>query len=147
MLYVNNMNMSNFGLFNSNYSEGNIQKDAGLKRRPCDKFCICYWNLNSIPTQSVIKISLLRVYISAHNVDIPCLLETDLDSSFSNNDNNETISRYNLYRADNPSNVKHGGCIYYKSFLPFNVIDIQYLQQFINFEMKIGGKLCKFIIL
>ena len=102
---------------------------------------LCYWN------QSVIKISLLRVYISAHNDDIPCLLETDLDSSFSNNDNNETISRYNLYRADHPSNVKHGGCIYYKSFLPFNVIDIQYLQQFINFEMKIGGKLCKFIIL
>ena len=87
------------------------------------------------------------MYISAHNVDIPCLLETDLDLSFSNNENNETIPRYDLYRADHPSNVKHGGCIYYKSFLSFNVIDIQYQQEFINFEMKIGGKLCKFIIL
>ena len=40
-----------------------------------------------------------------------------------------------------------GICIYYKNFLPLKVIGIQYLQECINFEMKIGGKLCNFIIL
>ena len=39
-------------------------------------------------------------------------------------------------------NVGGGGCIYYKNFLPLKVINIQYLQECINFEMKIGEKLC-----
>ena len=34
-----------------------------------------------------------------------------------------------------------------KNFLPLKVIDIQYLQECINFEMKIGEKLCNFIVL
>ena len=53
-----------------------------------------------------------------------------------------------MYRADNPSNVKRGAiCIYYKSIPPSKVINIQYLQEYINFEMKIGDKLCNFIAL
>ena len=40
-----------------------------------------------------------------------------------------------------------GGCIYYKTFLPLKVIDIQYLQKCFNFEMKIGEELCTFIVL
>ena len=40
-----------------------------------------------------------------------------------------------------------GVCIYYKNFLPLKVIGIQYLQECINFEMKIGEKLCNFIAL
>ena len=39
------------------------------------------------------------------------------------------------------------GCIYYKNFLPLKVIDNQYLQECINFEMKIREKLCNFIVL
>ena len=57
---------------------------------------------------------------------------------------------YHLYRADYPSNVKQGGrgiCIYYKNFLPLKVIDIQYLPECNNFEMKIGEKICNFIVL
>ena len=57
-----------------------------------------------------------------------------------------TIPGYDLYRAGHPSNVKRV-CIYYKNFLPLKVIDIQYLQEYINFEMKIGEKLCNFIAL
>ena len=58
------------------------------------------------------------------------------------------IAGYDLYRAYHPSSVKRGGvCIYYKNFLPLKVIDIQYLQECINFKMKIGEKLCKFIVL
>ena len=64
-----------------------------------------------------------------------------------------TIPGYDRYRADHSSNVKRGGregtggVIYYKNFLPLKVIDIQYLQECINFEMKIGEKLSNFIIL
>ena len=35
----------------------------------------------------------------------------------------------------------------YENFLPLKVIDIQYLQQCINFEMKVGEKFCNVIIL
>ena len=47
-----------------------------------------------------------------------------------------------------PSNNKRGGvCIYYKNFLPLRVLGIQYLQECINFESNIGGKICNFISL
>ena len=86
--------------------------------------------------------------VSTHNFDILCLSETCLDSNISSNNNNLTIPGYDLYKADHPSNVEGGGVyIYYKNFLPLKVIDIQYLQECINFEMKIGEKLCNFIVL
>ena len=37
-------------------------------------------------------------------------------------------------------NVEGGACIYFKNFLLLKVIDIQYLQECINFKMKIGRK-------
>ena len=58
------------------------------------------------------------------------------------------IPGYELYRADHPSNAKCGGiCIYYKKLLPLKVTNIQYLQECINFEIKIGDKLCNFVAL
>ena len=55
---------------------------------------------------------------------------------------------YNLICADNPSNTKWGGvCIYYHNSLPLKVIDIQFLNECINFEIRIGGKLCSFLCL
>ena len=45
-------------------------------------------------------------------------------------------------------NVKLGGiCIYYKISLPLKVKNIHYLQEYINFEIKIIDKLCNFITL
>ena len=56
------------------------------------------------------------------------------------------IPGYDLYRADHPSNVKREGiCIYYKNLLPLKVTNIQYLQECINFEMKIREKLSDFV--
>ena len=55
------------------------------------------------------------------------------------------IAGYNLVREDHPSNSKRGGvCVYYKSSLPFRVINVKYLQESISFELRIGGKCCKF---
>ena len=77
-----------------------------------------------------------------------CLSETYLDSSTTSDDDNLAISGYNLIRSDHPSNNKRGGvCIYYKSILPLRVLGIQYLQECINFELNIGGKICNFISL
>ena len=102
---------------------GDIEKNPGSKPSSRDKFSLCYWNLNSISTHNFIKISLLCAYVSSHNFNILCLSETYLDSSISSNDNNLTISGYDLYRADHPSNVKLGGgiCIYYKNSVIYNI--------------------------
>ena len=55
---------------------------------------------------------------------------------------------YNIVRADNPTNTKRGSvCIYYHNSLPLKVIDIQLLNECINFEIRIGGKLCSFLCL
>ena len=45
-------------------------------------------------------------------------------------------------------NIKRGGvCIYYKISLPLKIKNIHYLQECINFEIKIKDKLCSFISL
>ena len=79
---------------------------------------------------------------------ILCLSETYLDSSIPSDDDNLELPGYNLVRADNPTNTKRGGvCIYYHNSLPLKVIDIQLLNECINFEIRIGGKLCSFLCL
>ena len=92
--------------------------------------------------------SLLRAYISINKIDIICLSETYLDSSIPSDDDNLELSGYNLVRADNPTNTKRGGiCIYYHNSLHLKVIDIQFLNECINFEIRISGKLCTFLFL
>ena len=77
-----------------------------------------------------------------------CLSEAYLDSSISDDDDNLEILRYDLFRADHPSNTKPGGvCIYHRNSLPLKILNIQYLHECINFEIRIGGKLCRFISL
>ena len=71
--------------------------------------------------------------------------ETYLDSTISSDDSNLSIRGYDLYRADHPSNLKRP--VYYKNCLPLKVANIQYLQECLNFEMKIGEKLYNFVAL
>ena len=93
----------------------------------------------------------LRRYNIWQNIKLIVLvsyLETYLDSSTTSDDDNLAISGYNLICSDHPSNSKRGGvCIYYKNFLPLRVLSIQYLQECINFELNISGKICNFISL
>ena len=92
--------------------------------------------------------SLLNVYLTVYKFDIDCLSETYIDSNTAPNNDNLEISGYNLIRSDDPSNSKRGTvCIYYKNFLHLRVLDIQYLNECINTELKIGGKLCYIIAL
>ena len=127
---------------------GNIEKNPRPKANSYQSFSICHWNLHSITAHNFLKVSLLRAYTTVHSFDVICLSETYLDSSISHDDNNLQIPGYNSYRVDHPLNIKRGGvCIYYKISLPLKIKNIQYLQECINFEIKIKGKLCNFITL
>ena len=80
------------------------------------------------------KVSFLSAYIFVHKFDIICLSETYLNSEIPSDDKNLEIAGYNLIRDDHPSNSKRGGvCVYYKSLLPFRVINEKYLQESIFF--------------
>ena len=53
-----------------------------------------------------------------------------------------------IYSADHPSSTKRGGVsIYYRNSLPLKIRNIQYLHECINFEIGIGGKLCRVLSL
>ena len=127
---------------------GNIEMHVRPKPSSSSTFSICHWNLNSVSVHNFINLSLLRTYISIHNSVVLCLSETYFGSTISSNDGNVIIPGYDLYRADHPSNAKHGGiCIYYKTGLPLKLTNIHYMQECINFEVKIGKKLCNFVAL
>ena len=52
------------------------------------------------------------------------------------------IPGYKLVKENDPSNNKRGGvCVYYKSSLPFKVINVKYLQKSISFYLTVvlGG--------
>ena len=53
-------------------------------------------------------------------------------------DENFEIPGYNLFIAGHPSNTKQGSV---------KILGIQYLQECINFEVRIGGTLCRFVSL
>ena len=105
-----------------------------------ESFSICHWNLNNITLHT--KIFLLKAYVAA------CLSEIYLDSKTLPDDYNLDISRYNLVRSHHPPNSKRGGvCIYYKEALLVRVINVNFLNEGIRFELKIDEKLCNFISL
>ena len=125
---------------------GDIDINPGPKANALNRcFSICHWNLNSISAHMFTKVSLLSAYISVYKFDIICLSETYLNSEIPSDDENLEIPGYNLVREDHPSISKSGGVsVYYKSSLPFTVINVKYLQESISFELRIGGKCSRF---
>ena len=56
-------------------------------------------------------------------------------------DDNFHFPGHNVVRASHPSITKKAGvCIYLKNPLPLKVLDIQLLQECMNFEIKIADK-------
>ena len=88
---------------------GDVETNPGPQSKRCQEFSICHWNLNGIATLSLLKVSLLKAYITTYNYDVICLSETYLDSSILSDDNNLEIPGYDRIRADHPSNSKRGG--------------------------------------
>ena len=118
------------------------------RTKATNTFSVCYCNLSSISAHNYLKVFLLKAYLTVHKFDIVCLSETYLDSNTAPDNDNLETSGYNLIKLDHLSNSKRGGvCIYYKNFLHLRVLDIQYLHECINIELKIGDNLCYIIAL
>ena len=121
---------------------GDVEINPGPRHNSGEFFSICHWNINSVSAYNYTKLFSLKPFIAVHRFDIICLSETYLDSSVAPDDDNLEI------RSDHTSNNNPGGvCVYYKHFLPLRVLDIQYLHECINFELKIGDKFCNFVAL
>ena len=120
---------------------GDVEENRGPKLSSNQIFSIFHWNLKSIFAHNYIKLSLLRVYLSAHKFDVICLSETYLDFDTSHENANLEIVDYTLIRADHPSNIKRGGaCLYYRHALSFRLLNIQPLEKCIHFEIPFAGK-------
>ena len=78
-----------------------------------------------------------------HKLDIICISESYLYSDTSSSADNLNIPGYDMSRADHPSGNQCGGvCIYYKEVLPIKTLNINYLQECICFNLKIGSNCC-----
>ena len=118
-------------------SNGN-KVNRGPKLDSWQNFTICHWNLNGITAHTFSK-----AYLTIHKTGFVCLSETYLDFLFPVNDENLVIQGYKLVRWHHPTNSKRREvCIYYKGSLPLKIIDIQYLQECINFCLTIDDNLC-----
>ena len=118
------------------------------KKKSDVNFSICHWNLNSIAAHNYAKVFLLKAYIVFYKFYIICFSKTYLNISITPEDGNLEILGYNLIRSTHSSKSKRGDiCIYFKSALPLRVFNIYDLQESINFEFKVGDKLCHFISL
>ena len=127
---------------------GDVEINPGPKTISQQGFSICHWNLNSIIAHNFAKIFLFKAYVAIHKFDIIRLSETYLGSSIPTNNDNLDIDGYNLLRSDHPSNTKRGEvCIYYKNYLPLRVININYLNECIVFDIKLGDKICGSVVL
>ena len=123
---------------------GDVELNSGPTQSSINAFSIGHWNLNSISAHIYEKIILLEAYIAISKFDVICIPETFFGSDTSHDDNNLEICGRNLIRCDHPSNNKRGGiCIYYVYFF----VNVQYLQECIDFEMKTNDKVCNFISL
>ena len=127
---------------------GDVEVNPGPKKKDKDCLSICHRDLNSISAYDYSKLFLLNSYNSLHKFDIICLSETYLDSNTPLDDDNLEISGCTLVRSDHQSNTKRGGvCLYYKNNLPLRVVNICYLNECLTLELKVGDKICNFVVL
>ena len=106
-----------------------------------------YVNISHDTFHDFLKVKLLTVYNVMHKFDITCVSESYLNSDTSWSDDNLNIPGY-MSRAEHPSGNRRGGvCIYYKEPLPIKMLIINYLQEYICFDLKIGSKPCTFVLL
>ena len=127
---------------------GDVELNPGPKQNTAKEFSVCHWNLNSIAAHNFVKLVHLKECNSIHKFDIICFSGTYLHSNILHDDSNLETPGYNLGRSDHPSNKILGGvCIYYKTYLTLRIIDINYLNEFVRFELMGGDTICNFIAL
>ena len=76
-----------------------------------------------------------------YKFDIICISELYLNSDTSSSDDKLNIPGYNMPDGDNPSeNLRGEVYIYYKESFPIKMLNINYIQECICFDLKIGSK-------
>ena len=83
---------------------GDIETNPGPQKEKKKIFSCCHWNVNSPIACNLSKLFQLEAYNSVHKYDFICISETFFDSSIQEGDKNIQLDRYNLLRADHPSN-------------------------------------------
>ena len=97
-------------------------------------------SLNSLPAHDFSKLSLIEVYNTHHNLDMICLSETNLDSSYIQMMTHD-VTYFTLIRADNPHNCKRGGVsIYFKKHLAVRPVSLLNLNECRMLEISIQNK-------
>ena len=101
---------------------------------------MCHLNLNSVVLHNFSKVQSLIACNCIHKFDIICLSESYLNSEILLSNTNLQIPSFNFARMDHPSNTKRRGMCLHYIYVSYKVIDVSYLQECINFEVKIGGE-------
>ena len=115
---------------------GDIESNPGPKKEQIKYISCCHWNVNSLLTQNMCKISQIQAYNSLNNYNFICISETFFDSSILEIDRNFQLNGYQLIRADHPSNTKRGGvCIYHKESRGACLVKLSFLSQCIVSEV------------
>ena len=96
---------------------GDIESNLGPRRYDsCHNFSIGHRNFNSMTAHNFEKINLLKAYNTINKFSVICLSESYLDSYRASDNDDLNIKGYNLYRSDQPNNVKRGSvCISYRT--------------------------------
>ena len=121
---------------------GDIELNPGPnKTNSSCKFSVCHWNLNSLAAHNFEKVGLLEAFNSINRLDIICVFESYLDSTFSSDSEDINIKGYKLVRADNLNNIKRGGvCAYFRESLPVRVMPYHYLSECLILEINLKRK-------
>ena len=83
-----------------------------------------------------------------HKFDTICIFKSYLNPGMSSSIDKLDIFGYNMSRADHPSgNWRWGVFIYYKASLPIKMLNIDYIQECISFDLKIERKHCTILSL
>ena len=95
------------------FMSGDIELNPGPnKTNSSCKFSACHWNLNSVAAYNFEKVGLLEAFNSINKVDIICVSESYLDSTFSSDSEDINIKGYKLVRAGRQSQQhKKGWCL------------------------------------
>ena len=116
---------------------GDVEENPGPKHYSVQYLTIFHRNLKSIAAQNFIKVALLKLTFLSMKWTLYAFLKHILTLLFQLMDHG-----YMSVRADHPSNKKcKGVLIYYKNFLLIKLIDVKYLHESLNFELRIGGKI------
>lgn len=104
--------------------------------------------MDNIASHHFFKVKLLTTSSVMHKFDTICIFKSYLNPGMSSSIDKLDIFGYNMPCADHSSgNWRWGVFIYYKASLPIKMLNIDYIQECISFDLKIESKHCTILSL